>query len=159
MNRRKRLSPVLLLFKKLLYIAFEFTATRGHRRYWIHPVNQRRESHGVASYISMVILCMKSASYHRRFLRMTVEKILAKFNKVLLYRILQRLLQILQRILQRRLCTVVCHFLSARACPRAQNQPMRKKRANREVTRPTNDECLVHPNRSLRSIRCLHLTP
>ena len=128
-------------------IAFEFRQRR-HRRYWIHLVNQRRETHGV--YGHLVHEICDFSSYHRRYLQMTVknfDQTLSKFNKVLLYRILQQhLLWILQRILQQHLCTVVCHFLSACACQRAQNQPIRwhtKKQWIERSTRPTSDKCLT----------------
>lgn len=76
MDGRKRLILVLLLYYKKLLLLLIARQSR-HRRYWVHPVNQRRETHGIYGHLVREIRSF--SSYHRRYLRMTVEN----FDRIL----------------------------------------------------------------------------
>ena len=74
-RRRKLLLFVLLLYKKLLLCLK--SQRSGARRYWVHPVNQKRDVHGVYSHLVQEIRSFRN--YHSRYLRMTVEN----FDRIL----------------------------------------------------------------------------
>ncbi|KAF6017298.1 hypothetical protein EB796_024365 [Bugula neritina] len=48
MADRKRL---LLLKKKLLLLKRQSTTQRYHRRYWVHPINRKRENFGIFAHL------------------------------------------------------------------------------------------------------------
>ena len=69
-SRKHFFLRVLLLLKKLLLL-LNLEQVHPKRQYWVHPLNLKRESHGV--FHQLVLELRQFESHHRKYLRMTVE--------------------------------------------------------------------------------------